>query len=132
MRQILRRTGSAVRFTAALALIALSGCLDVDSPRGLTILQIISGKDQTLPTGGVAAPMIVRAYDERSSPMPGVVVTWAVAQGTGTLSAVSSTTDANGDASTIFTAGTTTGTVYITATADPLQLVFSAQIVPAS
>lgn len=80
-------------------------------------LAIMSGNDQsTTANGAVASPLVVQVLDQFAAPLPGVTVTWAIANGTGVLSAASSLTDSEGKASVNFTAGSTTGTDTISAT----------------
>lgn len=121
------------RLSAVVSLAVISGCLNVpDAPKGLTVLATVSGNNQTIVIGASSvAPLIVRAYDEQGAPMPNVVVSWAIAQGSGSLSVATSTTNAGGEASTIFSPGNTTGIVYVLATADPLTVTFTEMIVPA-
>ena len=58
----------------------------------------------------------VRVTDQYGNPVPGVGVSWAVANGGGTLSAATSTTDATGHATVEWTLGPAAGQGSITAT----------------
>ena len=58
----------------------------------------------------------VRVTDQYGNGVPGVTVTWAVANGGGTLSAATSTTDATGHATVDWTLGPAAGQGSITAT----------------
>ncbi len=58
----------------------------------------------------------VRVTDQYGNPVPGVSVSWAVANGGGTLSAATSTTDATGHATVEWTLGPAAGQGSITAT----------------
>lgn len=131
----LSRLSNAVkRLSVAIALIGLAGCLNIaDPPKGLTILTVISGNGQTIPLNSTSiAPLVVRAYDETATPMAGIVVTWAITSGGGTLSATSTTTDANGEASVTYKPGATVGTVTIKATAIDLNVTFTEVVVAAT
>lgn len=62
-------------------------------------------------------PIVVRTLASDDVPVPGVVVTFAVASGGGTISTVTDTSDANGQVSTSWTLGSAIGTQSITASA---------------
>ena len=105
---------------AVLALGVTAGCDDDDDPvepRRATEIEIVSGTPQSIARNAASQPLIVRVLDQDDDPMAGVNVTFAVATGTGTLSATTATTGANGQAQTVFTAGNTAGTATVTATA---------------
>ena len=63
----------------------------------------------------VASPLIVTVIDEHGRDMGGATVTWRIVGGDGSLSAASTTTDGNGQASVLYTAGNTVGTSTIEA-----------------
>jgi uncharacterized protein with beta-barrel porin domain len=65
-----------------------------------TQLTIVSGDGQTLPTGVASAPMVVELKDA-GTPLPGMTISWST--NNGTLTTYSSTTDAQGRASTMVT-----------------------------
>lgn len=71
-------------------------------------------------TGAVNAPLadtiVVRTLASDDVPVEGVVVSFAVATGAGTLSVLTDTSDANGDVKTAWTLGAALGTQTITAT----------------
>lgn len=71
-------------------------------------------------TGAVNAPLadtiVVRTLAIDDVPVEGVVVSFAVATGAGTLSVLTDTSDANGDVKTAWTLGAALGTQTITAT----------------
>jgi hypothetical protein len=117
----------------AVALVWLSGCLNIADPKkGLTIFTVVSGNSQTIPLNAtVIDPLVVRAYDEQAHPLAGVVVTWAITAGGGTLSATSTTTDAGGNASVTYKP-TTTGIITIKVTAIDLNVTFTETVVPAT
>jgi hypothetical protein len=114
-------------------MLGLSACLDVNAATGtLGLLVVVSGTRQTIPLNATAIdPLVVGAYNQYGTPIPGLVVTWAITQGSGTLTVASSTTDISGTAETSFKPGTTTGPVTITATAQNLTLSFTETVVDA-
>ena len=97
--------------------LALSGCrLTSDAPKP-HLLGMISGDGQTAAAGtALPQPLIVIVIDQYGGVAANVTVTWAIASGGGSLSAASTTTDANGTTSVTYTTGPTTGTAKITAT----------------
>ena len=112
-----------------------SGCLslDVDQPDGISVLVIVSGQNQTIPLGSTTSnALVVRGFDMNAAPVPGAVITGAVTQGTGTVSAATTTTDETGQTSVKFTPGATTGENRITATGEGLTVTFILQVVAAT
>src|SRR5690606_7439410 len=71
-------------------------------------------------TGAVNAPLadtiVVRTLASDDVPVEGVIVTFAVTTGEGTLSVLTDTSDANGDVKTAWTLGAALGVQGITAT----------------
>jgi len=65
----------------------------------------------------LAQPIVVRTLASDDVPVPGVVVTFAIATGGGSLTTLTDTSDANGEVSTQWTLGATIGAQTITATA---------------
>lgn len=81
-------------------------------------LVISSGDAQTAPLGtALGAPIVVRTLASDNVPVAGVVVTFAVLTGGGSLSVSTDTSDANGEVSTSWTLGPAFGVQTITATA---------------
>ena len=77
-----------------------------------------SGQGQTGAVGGALAQQIVaRVLAADNLGVQGLVVTFAVASGAGTLSSTSVVTDANGDAAVTWTLGSGLGPQSVTATA---------------
>ena len=102
----------------ALLAAGLIACRDTASPVA-SALSIVSGNDQTLAVGTSSlTPLVVSVVDQNGDPMTGVSVAWSVAAGDGQLSAASSITNAAGDASVSFTAGSIAGVDSVTATID--------------
>ena len=69
----------------------------------------------------LAEPLVVLVSDEDGAAMAGMVVSFAVTAGGGTLSAATATTDANGRAATRLTLGSETGTNTVSATVEGLE-----------
>ena len=92
--------------------------VEVDfEPRTPTALVKIAGDaQQGTPGMALATPFVVEVLDEKSAPFEGVPVTFS-SVGDGTLSATTTTTDANGRAQTILTLGETDDTYTIVAKA---------------
>lgn len=134
MNSVFRLSRSVKQLSLGVALIGLAGCLNIaDPPKGLTIFTIVSGNAQTIPLNATNIdPLVVRTYDETATPMAGIVVTWTIVAGGGTLSATSTTTDAAGNASVNYKPGTSTGIVTIKATAIDLDVTFTETVVPAT
>jgi Bacterial Ig-like domain (group 1) len=85
-------------------------------------LFIVSGSGQGAPAdSGLAAPLVVGAIDQFQNPTPNVTIDWKVVSGGGTLSAASSTTDANGHAAVGYRVGPVAGLNQISATARVAQ-----------
>ena len=78
-------------------------------------LEIISGKDQEgLPGEALEKPFVVEVRDADGSVLEGILVTFTITAGGGTLSATSMTTDANGRAKSTLTLGPNLGTNTVT------------------
>ena len=74
---------------------------------------IISGdKQQGLPGEALAKPFVVEVRDRSGEPLPGVLVTFSVTSGGGTLSVTSATTESGGRAESILTLGPNPGNKY--------------------
>jgi len=79
--------------------------------------QILKSGDQQTGTMGqpFADPLTVTVTDSRGNPIVGAQVTFAITQGSATLGSLTAVTNAQGQASTTVTAGSTPGPVVITA-----------------
>ncbi len=87
-----------------------------------TTLEIISGDDQEgLPGTALEHPFVVEVLDDENKPVPGVPVTFSVSSGSGTLSAGSATTDANGRAQSTLILGRNPGTNTVTVSVTEIQ-----------
>ncbi len=106
---------------AALAVVA--GCSSdkvvVPSPQGTTgvpLVAIVSGnQQQALVNTQSSTPLVVRVTSTAGAPMSGVQVRFSVASGGGSVSPTSAMTDANGNASTLFTGGGAPGSSQVVA-----------------
>ena len=84
----------------------------------------ICGDDQEGTVGALLTePLVVSVSDEGGAAMAGVVVSFAVTAGGGTLSSATATTDANGRARTWLTLGSDLGTNMVSATVEGLASV---------
>src|SRR5216683_3309672 len=104
------------------AMAALSGCGGT-GPAGPTTSAIapVSGNAQSGTVGqALSQPLAVRVTDQAGAGVSGVQVSWAVTTGAGSLAASSTISDAQGQASVMWTLGTTAGTNTVTATASGL------------
>jgi uncharacterized protein (TIGR03437 family) len=80
-------------------------------------LKIISGNNQTGNTGQTLQSAVVASVtDACGNPVTGAQVTWAVTQGSATLSKVVSTSGSSGQVSAFVTLGSAAGPVQVTAT----------------
>ncbi|MGH7619722.1 MAG: Ig-like domain-containing protein, partial [Gemmatimonadaceae bacterium] len=63
----------------------------------------------------LAEPIVVQVTDQSGNTLSGVAVTWTVVSGGGSVSTSASTTDANGNASVVWTLGNASGTQQLSA-----------------
>ena len=84
----------------------------------VSIGQILKSGDQQTGTMGqpFADPLTVTVTDSHGNPIVGAQVTFAITQGSATLGSLTAVTNAQGQASSTVTAGSTPGPVVITAT----------------
>ncbi len=84
-----------------------------------TQLAIVSGNNQTLALGEIAAfPLVVEARDDNNQGVPGVEITFAVVQGSATITTETTvTTNSLGRAQASVRAGAVLGTIRIAASA---------------
>ena len=81
-----------------------------------------SGDEQQGPAGAqLAEPFVVSVSDEDGAAISGVVVSFSVTAGGGTLSAPTATTNANGRAATTLTLGSDAGTNTVTVIVEGLE-----------
>jgi len=130
-----------------LALLALAGLLpavitcggDSTGPQLPAALNLVSGDGQTGVFGqALPSPLVVKVVDASGAGVQGVPVTWSVASGGGSVSPSSSTTDAQGLASTTWTLGliadsnSATASVAGVVAITPVSFTASAQAGPAA
>ena len=109
---------SAVRLVAAVSLLGgLAACGISDFP---SYISGVENSQQTIAPGAQSAPLTVQVKDQEGAPLGGVVVNYEIKSGAGSLSASSATTNDDGKASVVFTAGTTTGVTIVNATVPAL------------
>ena len=85
------------------------------NPRMPTTLSIVLGDNQSGLTGETLVnPFVVEVQDQNNAPIGGVAVTFAVSEGSGSLSPETGLTAANGRAESQFTLGSDPGTNTVT------------------
>jgi hypothetical protein len=107
---------SALRALAGIALLGtLGGCI-FTSPDIPAYLSNTSGANQTVaPNAQTAQPLTVTVRDQDGNKMDNVTVEWSIKTGSGTLSASETSTNGDGQASVLYTAGPSTGNTTIIA-----------------
>lgn len=109
----------AMSIVAATLVQSISACSDSNNTEPLVATNIATSAGSLAQTGVVgqalATPITVVVTDQNNAPLANAVVTWSVSSADGTLSTQSSTTDASGDASVVWTLGTSAGLDSLTA-----------------
>ena len=101
----------------ALALVAACGETGPSAPLDASSVSNVTGSQLSGTAGQpLSDRVVVRVADASDNPLEGVVVTFAVTAGGGTVSPTSAPTNAVGEASTRWTLGTTAGANTVTAT----------------
>lgn len=99
---------------AALAVIGAGACGNDNNTVPLTATTITTNAATNAQTGVVgtalAQPIGVIVADQNGAPLGNATVNWAVTAGGGTVASATSVTDANGNATVVWTLGTTVGT----------------------
>jgi uncharacterized protein (TIGR03437 family) len=118
----------------AFTVTATSGALTAVFNLSVTItptrLVLVSGNNQTVVAGQAAAQsLVVEVQDDNGVAASGVEVNFSVTAGAGTLSVSRLFTDALGRASTRVTAGSTLGSITVTASAVNRTVTFSLTVV---
>lgn len=128
----MRQTGALMALTAAFCLAACGsdGSTDPNGGGGNgggggggnggsaepAAVAVVSGDNQSAKTQtALATPFVVEVTDVDGAPVSGVSVNWSVTDGPGSISPSSTSTDAQGRASTTFTGGTELGSSTIAA-----------------
>lgn len=99
------------------AVVIAAACSDHSTaPTVPASVSAVAGDSQTILVGNNAsAPLVAVVKNTGGSPLPGVTVSWSVTSGGGSVSDVSTTTDANGRAQTTYLSGAIADTVKVTA-----------------
>jgi hypothetical protein len=111
------------RAAASLALLSLGAALGAcgDKKLGPSVpasVNIVSGDSQTLLAGNRAStPLVASIVNTDGSPLPNVPVRWSVTNGGGSLETVAGTTDANGQASTVYRSPALVGSATVSVSA---------------
>jgi hypothetical protein len=117
---MLRRLSSRIRTRARKSLVFLAvavvACNSAEGPPVASGISAVSGSGQFAVVSAQAAnPLVALVTDNNGNPFPGATVTWIVTAGGGTVSDSTSTSDASGHTSIMYTAGTRPGTATVTA-----------------
>jgi hypothetical protein len=102
----------------AMSLLFTAACDDDDDDPFVPVatqLNITSGDNQSIAASTASAPLTVTLLDQNGDPIADQTINWAVATGDGTLASATSTTNAQGVATMVFTSGTTLGAATVTA-----------------
>lgn len=119
-----RLGGIAGAFTVSVKVGTLQSNFTVTVQSTATVLRKVSGDNQTgvLINTAFQDPLVVEVLNQQNAPQAGVTVQWSIA-GPGTLSAASTTTGTNGRTQVNVTAGSTPGTITVTASVAGLPAV---------
>jgi hypothetical protein len=80
------------------------------------IVRVFTGSKQTAPVKTqLPQPLVVTVLDTSSNPLPGITVAFSDGGKGGSFSSVSATTDGSGHASTMYTTGSVSGIVHVSA-----------------
>ena len=92
------------------------------NPDAASSFTVVSGTSQTGTVNTALDAFVVKIADQYGNAISGMTVTFAVTAGGGSLSALTPATDADGQAQTVLTLGTVSGTDNNTVTADATGL----------
>ena len=124
----LRSGSSRVWLAPVFAATILAGCTkELTAPRIATLV-IVSGSGQSGVIGAnLSQPLTVQALDQSGTPAAGVAVSWRVTQGGGSVTPSQSTTDQNGEASTVLRLGSNPGSNTVVASiSNDVEVTFAA------
>jgi len=97
--------------------VSLAGCNSAEGPPVPQGITAVSGNNQFALVGSPAAnPLVVLVLDNNGSPFAGAPVKWKISGGGGSVSDTTSTSDATGHASILYTAGANPGVATVVAT----------------
>ena len=106
--------GAAGRGLVLAALVAVGACSDNNNsvaPSATAVTVVAATNGQTAVVGtALAQPVGVLVVDQNGAPLPNATVTWTIESGAGSVASSTSTTDANGNATVVWTMGTIAGT----------------------
>jgi len=109
------------RAGALLLAAALSGCADSAGPPAPAQVEATGGGGQIAPVHSLLPePIVARVLDASGQPVPGVSVSWA-AEGDGSITPITHTTDAQGQAWAHWVLGGTIGPSHATAAVAALE-----------
>jgi hypothetical protein len=109
-----RARKSLLFLVVAVSIAACNSAAGPPVPEGITA---VSGSDQFAVVSAQAAnPLVVLVTDGDGNPFAGATVTWTVTKGGGTVSDSTSTSDASGHTSIMYTAGALPGAATVVAT----------------
>ena len=129
------RPSMAFSSSRRLALLLLSFAVACNSdivtgPQVPANLLIVSGDKQTTIAGTPpASPLVVRVTNSGGAPLANITVNWAVGVGGGTVTAATSTTDANGETEVAYTPGTKVDSAKVVASIELLNATFSITLI---
>lgn len=92
------------------AVLVLASCSEPSAPRTPTSIRVVSGTGQSAAvTTALAEPVVVEVRDSDDRPVSGVMVTWSVSTGGGSVSESATPTNGSGRAQVLWTLGTISG-----------------------
>ena len=114
---LLKSTRMLAAAAMTMSLLFTAACDDDDDPfvPVPTELNITSGDNQNIAVSTASAPLTVTLLDQNDDPIANRTINWTIASGDGTLASATSTTNAQGVATMVFTSGATAGAVTVTA-----------------
>ena len=96
--------------------VSVVACNSAEGPPVASGISAVSGSGQFAVVSAQAAnPLVALVTDNNGNPFPGATVTWIVTAGGGTVSDSTSTSDASGHTSIMYTAGALPGAARVTA-----------------
>jgi hypothetical protein len=94
---------------------SLTGCIFTSQDIPAFLANTSGSNQEVAPNSQAAKPLVVTVRDQDNNPMENVSVQWVIKSGSGTLSTTESTTNSDGQASVMYTAGPSTGNTSILA-----------------
>jgi hypothetical protein len=115
-----------IRFSAVRALVGislltgLSACIFTSPTIAAELRRTSKGEQVVAPNATATTPLTVTVRDQDGNPKENVAIVWSIKSGSGTLSAVQTETNGDGETSINFTAGASTGTTIVLASQQEL------------